>query len=549
MRPLIDGYAPGSPLASREGRVLRSGAFVAQARALAARLPEGGCGLLLCEDRLAFVLGFAAMLLQRATALLPPSHAPRALANIARTRAAAYALVDRRGAVATTPEIVVDPRSDADGDEGVPSIEDGQLAAIVYTSGTTGDPMPHPKTWSSLVLGAAALRERIGFAHGDALVGAVPPQHMWGLEATVMLPLQSGGLLDSRVPLLPDDIAAALVAMPSRRWLVVTPLHARSCVRAGVSLPPLAGTLSATTPLDPELARAFERLTGAPAIEIYGSTETGVIATREPARDPRFTPLACIAATMTDSGLAVRGGHVGATVTLSDRATVSSDGRFTLAGRDADLVKVGGKRASIAMLDRELASIAGVVDGAFVVVDGSALTPRLAALAVAPGGARETILAALRERIDPVFLPRPLHLVDMLPRNALGKLSAETLRQRVAELSASAAPAASERLPLRPLARQCSVPASHAALAGHFPGHPIVPAAWLLTLVEVACREAFGAARRICGIVHARFRAPLAPDTLLAIELEQREDGSIAFRCLSGTTRLADGVLATTERP
>lgn len=89
------------------------------------------------------------------------------------------------------------------------------------------------------------------------------------------------------------------------------------------------------------------------------------------------------------------------------------------------------------------------------------------------------------------------------------------------------------------------VPSSHPALAGHFPGRPIVPAAWLLTLVEEACRERFGDETRVCGVLHARFRAPLAPDTPFAIELERDAEGRIAFRCVTGATRLADGVLVT----
>jgi acyl-coenzyme A synthetase/AMP-(fatty) acid ligase len=52
---------------------------------------------------------------------------------------------------------------------------------------------------------------------------------------------------------------------------------------------------------------------------------------------------------------------------------------------------------------------------------------RLTAFVVAPGLDRTAVLAALRERIDPVFLPRPLHLVDALPRNATGKLPRESL--------------------------------------------------------------------------------------------------------------------------
>jgi 3-hydroxyacyl-[acyl-carrier-protein] dehydratase len=86
------------------------------------------------------------------------------------------------------------------------------------------------------------------------------------------------------------------------------------------------------------------------------------------------------------------------------------------------------------------------------------------------------------------------------------------------------------------------VPAAHPALPGHFAGRPIVPAAWLLTLVDAACREAFpDCVPR--GIAHARFRAPLAPDAPMRVELVRRDDGSVEFRCTSAGNRIMDGVM------
>ena len=542
-RPLIEGFTRTTIVGVQDGRELPAHRFLDAANALAARLPERECGLLLCQDRLAFALGFAAMLLRRSTALLPPSHAAHAIDRIVQARAPSFALVDRNREIATVPELRVDPWMQAApaGDD-VPSIADEHVAAIVYTSGTTGDPQPHAKTWSSLARGAAGLRERIGFRPGDALVGAVPPQHMWGLEATVMLALQGGGIVHAGIPLLPHDIAAALAQLPGRRWLVLTPLHIRSCVQSNVTLPPLAGVLTATSALDQATAERFERQTGAPTIEIYGSTETGVIGTRRPAVESPFTPLRGLAVEPHADGLVLRGAQLDGDVPLRDRAVVSADGRFTLTGRDADLVKVGGKRASLAMLNRELLAIDGVVDGAFVVPDAGGPTSRLAALVVAPTLAAADIVSALRERVDAVFLPRPLHRVDALPRDPLGKLPAELLRQRLLALSAAHANRAG-----RSYVRECVVPATHPALPGHFPGRPIVPAAWLLTLVADACREAWGYAPTSIRLEHARFRAPLPPGTALSIRLDAREDGRIAFACTAGATRVADGAFAATE--
>jgi acyl-coenzyme A synthetase/AMP-(fatty) acid ligase len=99
-------------------------------------------------------------------------------------------------------------------------------------------------------------------------------------------------------------------------------------------------------------------------------------------------------------------------------------------------VNIAGKRTSLASLNHHLNAIPGVRDGVFVMpeeTDGA--VTRLAAFAVAPGLSSESILAALRQRIDPAFLPRPLHLVDSLPRNETGKLTRERLDTLVAKAS------------------------------------------------------------------------------------------------------------------
>jgi acyl-coenzyme A synthetase/AMP-(fatty) acid ligase len=87
------------------------------------------------------------------------------------------------------------------------------------------------------------------------------------------------------------------------------------------------------------------------------------------------------------------------------------------------------------MLNAELADIEGVEDGAFFLPGAAPGRERLVAFVVAPGLSARQIVAALRARIDPVFLPRPLYLVDTLPRDANGKLpraSLESLARRFA---------------------------------------------------------------------------------------------------------------------
>jgi acyl-coenzyme A synthetase/AMP-(fatty) acid ligase len=115
--------------------------------------------------------------------------------------------------------------------------------------------------------------------------------------------------------------------------------------------------------------------------------------------------------------------------------------RFLLHGRTADLVNIAGKRNSIGYLNHQLTAIEGVEDGAFFLPDevqADGVT-RLVAFAVAPRKQASALLAELRERLDPVFLPRPLVLVDRLPRQITGKLPREALRALAREHGIGAA--------------------------------------------------------------------------------------------------------------
>ena len=137
-----------------------------------------------------------------------------------------------------------------------------------------------------------------------------------------------------------------------------------------------------------------------------------------------------------------RGGHIEQPTRLQDLLERTGADRFLLHGRVADLVNIAGKRSSLAYLNHQLNSIPGVEDGAFFHVEDSSAPhtgiARVAACVVAPSLGAERLLTALRERIDAVFLPRPLVFVARLPRNDTGKLPLSTLRS----LAARAKPAA-----------------------------------------------------------------------------------------------------------
>ena len=121
-------------------------------------------------------------------------------------------------------------------------------------------------------------------------------------------------------------------------------------------------------------------------------------------------------------GAQIDAAWLAAPVLLQDLIELLPQGRFRLAGRAADLLEIAGKRASLGELTRRLLAIPGVQDGVVFLPDTAGPVQRVAALVVAPELDEAAVFAALREVVDPVYLPRPLKRVSALPRNATGKL-------------------------------------------------------------------------------------------------------------------------------
>jgi len=437
--PLVRGFGAGAAFAYREGCRLSVERFLCDATRLAASLPDRRYLLNLCTDRYHFAVGFAAALLRRQVSLLPPNETPDLIERMVIQYPGMYCLSDRMTGIQSL-ETVLFPELDDPGTAAplVPDVPETQIAAIVFTSGSTGEPVPYRKTWGSLARVAAAEIEilHLRARSGMALVGTVPPQHVFGLEATVLMVMQGGLALHARRPFYPADIRAELAALPRPRGLVTAPVHLRVLLAEPDDLPPADFLLCATAPLSRQLAAQAEARFGAPLYEIYGCTESGGIASRRTIETGEWRAMRDVALRTDGKGTWVKGGHVETEVLLADVIELRGRAKFLLHGRTADLVNIAGKRTSLAHLNYHLNSIEGVCDGAFVVPEqeGDAVT-RLAAYVVAPGLTGETLINALRQRIDAAFLPRPLHFVEALPRNETGKLPRQALDEFETELA------------------------------------------------------------------------------------------------------------------
>jgi acyl-coenzyme A synthetase/AMP-(fatty) acid ligase len=427
---------PDAVVCRRGGLPVPCAQFLGEAAALAAGLPERRFALNLCADRTRMLLGFAAALWRGQTTLLCADRSAHRLRALAARYPDAYVIADQP-IEAPLPVLrlgAVPPASGAI--PAMPAIPAGLVAAIAFTSGSTGEPAAHAKPWGALAAAAAGAAERFRLRPGDgdaaSIIATVPPQHMYGFETTIMLPLQAAVAVDDGDTFYPSDLFAALAAAAGRRILVTTPLQLRALLAAGPPPVPLEAVISATAPLAASLAAAVEQAWRVPVLEIYGATEAGSIASRRTTADPAWLPYAGVE--LRPDGVVMPGLGL---VPLADALEPVPGGRFRLLGRRSDVVKLGGRRASLADLNRLLAEVAGVEDGVFVAPEDLEANPagRLTAYVVAPGRTAEDILAALRDRLEAIFLPRPVVMLAALPRDALGKLS----RRALAELRRASA--------------------------------------------------------------------------------------------------------------
>jgi len=553
--PLIANRDLDAPLAWRAGVPISTRQFLADVARFAPVLPAEGRAVNLCVDRYAFAVSLAAALVRGHASLLPPDARPDTLARLLESGGPdLFALTDDpQLATPGMPRVLIEDRSSPEGGDGleVPLIDGAMHAVSLLTSGSTGVPQPHAKRWDTLVGDVAVAVERLSSLlgltslDGLTLVATVPVQHSYGLESSALLAMLGGAAFESGRPFFPADVAKTLASVPRPRALVTTPFHLKTLLLSGIELPPVDLILSATAPLSPQLAAQAEQALGGVLIEIYGSTESGQVATRRTTQSEiweNFGDIRVHAEPGEGDGperFIFSGDFLPEPTPMADVLELLDARRFRLFGRANDLIHVAGRRSSLAHLNYHLNSIAGVEDSAFwlpdEVADG---VVRPVAFVVAPTLSAGEIIAALRQRLEPVFVPRRVVQVKAFPREGTGKLTVRALREfALAQL-------ADDTTPVQ-LAH--AVPIDHPAFAGHFPGQPLLPGALILAEVMEAVQRVPALVARLGShptLAAAKFLAPVRPGSMLSIELHPEPGASRGVRF----DVRCDGVVAVTGR-
>jgi len=365
-------------------------------------------------------------------------------------------LMDRAAQCSATFETVVSKPDD--------------LAAVVYTSGTTGRSKGAMLTHRNLASNALALVETWGFTRGDVLLHALPIYHVHGLFVAIHCVLLSGSHMlwlprfDAKevASLLPR--ANVMMGVPTfYSRLLAEPTFTRESCRT------IRLFVSGSAPLLAETFDAFRERTGQAILERYGMTETGMN-TSNPLAGARVggtvgKPLPGVELRVIgDDGAPCPPGQIGAVhvrgsnvfagywrMPEKTREEFTGEGFFKtgdmgewvpegpgqgylrLVGRAKDLIITGGLNVYPKEIEERIDGMEGVVETAVIGVPDPDFGERVTAVVVTRPGHALTeagIIAALKAEIAAFKVPKRVHFVDELPRNAMGKVLKSALREQ-----------------------------------------------------------------------------------------------------------------------
>ena len=340
------------------------------------------------------------------------------------------------------------------------------LAAILYTSGTTGRSKGAMLTQDNLLSNARALADLWRFSADDVLLHALPIFHTHGLFVAANTVLATGGAM---IFLPRFDAAAVLAALPQATAMMGVPtFYTRLLAEPRFTRERTAHMrlfVSGSAPLLAETHRAFAERTGHRILERYGLTETGMNASNpyDGERRPGTVgpPLPGVEIRITDpaSGDALPEGAIGRIEVRGPNVTPGywqmpdktreafrADGFFVtgdlgrldagyleIVGREKDLIIAGGLNIYPKEIETLLDGEPGVLESAVVGVPDADLGEKVVGYVVPRPGATpdaEALLAALARRLARFKLPREIHVIDELPRNTMGKVQKTVLVER-----------------------------------------------------------------------------------------------------------------------
>jgi acyl-coenzyme A synthetase/AMP-(fatty) acid ligase len=407
---------------------------------------------------------------------------------------------------------------------------------VLYTSGSSGDPVAISKSLRQFDTEIAALESRFGERIGQAIVhGTVSHQHIYGLLFRVLWPLTTGRTMVSSRLGYPEQIAAAIAGEPT--VLIASPAMLKRIPDSLDWLPlhsSLRAVFSSGGPMPADAADTIRKLWQQSAIEVFGSTETGGIASRENSSEP-WQVLPGVEIRIVQGLLQIRSLHLPQLdwYETQDRARAAGEG-FELLGRADRLVKLEERRISLSAIERALQAESWIDESRVLMLPGA--RSRIAAVAVLSDSGKhllhldgrkglvDKLRNALRGQVDAIAIPRQWRFVDAMPINSEGKTTELSLASLFQSLRPT--PRWLER-DVEKASLKFTADDDLAVFEGHFPLSPILPGIALVDWVIRWGRDAFAIENAFLRMDAMKFQRMVAPGTELDLSMNWHADNGV----------------------
>ncbi len=361
--------------------------------------------------------------------VLPYAFSRQALEEVLATMSVSFLLADHLCDPPPGPEVITHSMLRRDSTIRDTFIDPDEPFLMLFTGGSTGKPKVWSKTPRNMLSEARYMSGKFAISPDDLFLSTVPPHHIYGFLFSVLIPFLSSARVLDGVYTFPREILRAARDYGAS-ILVSVPVHYRVLKTDDLQRHDLRLAFSSAGVLNKEDAAYFHGKTGLDIVEIYGSTETGGIATRCRLRDGEsWSTLDPVNWMIRNGRLRVRSEFISPALPRDDAGffltadCADSDGheRFLLRGRADDIIKIGGKRVDLASVQAKLKQVPGVRDAVVVSIPtGNGRQNELAALV-----ATHLDVLQLRQHIAAVSedyaVPKRIAVVEEIPVTTTGK--------------------------------------------------------------------------------------------------------------------------------
>ncbi len=361
--------------------------------------------------------------------LLPHSYNTRVIEEMKNSTAFNTVLTDMPDEMPPGLEVIT-PDKISGKDSSLSNLRDPDSIFLkLFTGGSTGKPKIWNKTPMNMLSEALYHSSAFNITKDDIFISTAPPQHIYGLLYSVLIPFVSCAKVTEQIYTFPQEIISS-VKKYSASVMVSIPMHYRAIQQDKLDFPSLKIALSSGGSLDFSDAKYFFEQTGVEVAEIFGSTETGGIAIRyNSGKEKPWRPFDNTDWKIVDERLRVRSEFISPDMPTDengfyiteDRVENSGDNGFLHLGRADGIIKIAGKRIDLKEIENKLKQLPGVADAVVISMPAPGARKNEIAALIQGSIDRAAVKQSAKRMLEPYAMPRKIKIIDEMPVLSTGK--------------------------------------------------------------------------------------------------------------------------------